>query len=140
MTTSADQARPRRVTTSFTTAPKNKSWLYNVRIATAPIEQFNDAAIDGEINGVPECVPAADRYFVRQRRLRWVCFVQEVDPGVDEDAAIDTFEDEFDPRHSFIESAVPYIADCPAAVFDRRSYLTRETSPTPTDAGAALPE
>ena len=117
---------------------ENKSWLCDAENRDHAVEQFNNAAMDGEINEVFEW-SATNRYFVRQRRLRWVCFVQEVD-AEDEDAAIDAFEDEFDPQHSFIESAVPYIADGPAAVFDRQEYPTRKTSPTPTDAGAALPE
>lgn len=79
--------------------------------------------MDGEINEVFECFPATNRYFVRQRRLRWVCFVQEVD-AEDEDAAIDAFDAKFAPQHSFIENSVPYIADDPAAVFDRREYPT----------------
>ena len=89
--------------------------------AKRSVEQFENAAMDGEINAVFECVPALNRYFVRQRRAMWVCFVQEVE-AEDEDAAVDAFYQGFDPQHFFIEGALQHADHGPATVFDRREY------------------
>ena len=69
---------------------ENEFWLCKAADRNHAVEQFEAAATDGDINEVFECVPAMNRYFVRQRRAMWVCFVQEVE-AEDEDAAVDAF-------------------------------------------------
>lgn len=89
------------------------------------LEQFEAAELDGEINEVFELIPTLRRYFVRQRRAMWVCCVQEVG-AEDEDAAIESFYQRFDPQHSFIEGNLQHADHGPATVFDRRDYPTAQ--------------
>ncbi|PWJ72648.1 hypothetical protein C7441_1325 [Pseudaminobacter salicylatoxidans] len=100
---------------------ENESWLCDAEDRDHAVEQFNSAEMDGDINEVFECVPALSRYFVRQRRAMWVCFVQEVE-AEDEEAAVDAFYEQFDPQHSFVEGALQHADHGPAIVFDRRDY------------------
>ena len=58
---------------------------------------------------------------VRQRRAMWVCFVQKVE-AEDDDAAVNVFQDRFNPQHSFMEGAVQRLERGPIAVFDRRDF------------------
>lgn len=102
---------------------ENESWLCDAEDRDHAIEQFEAAEMDGEINEVFECIPAMNRFFVRQRRAMWVCFVQEVE-AEDEDAAVDTFYQRFDPQHFFMEGALQHADHGPATVFDRREYPT----------------
>ena len=104
---------------------ENESWICDGEDRDHAVEQFENAAMDGEINAVFECVPALNRYFVRQRRAMWVCFVQEVE-AEDEDAAVDAFYQQFDPQHSLVESALQHADHGPASVFDRRDYPTAQ--------------
>ncbi len=100
---------------------ENESWLCDAQDRDHAVEQFNNAEMDGEINEVFECAPALSRYFVRQRRAMWVCFVQEVEDE-DEEAAVNAFSEQFDPQHSFVEGAFQRADHGPVAVFDRRDY------------------
>lgn len=104
---------------------ENESWICDGEDRDHAVEQFENAAMDGEINAVFECVPALNRYFVRQRRAMWVCFVQEVE-AEDEDAAVDAFYQQFDPQHAFVEGALQHADHGPASVFDRRDYSTAQ--------------
>lgn len=104
---------------------ENESWICDAEDRGHAVEQFENAAMDGEINAVFECVPALNRYFVRQRRAMWVCFVQEVE-AEDEDAAVDIFYQQFDPQHAFVEGALQHADHGPASVFDRRDYPTAQ--------------
>ena len=109
---------------------ENEFWLCDAEDRRHAVEQFDNAETTGSINEVFECVPAIDRYFVRQRRAMWICFVQEIE-AEDGDAAIDKFYDQFDPQHSFVEGAVQRADHGPATAFDSRDY------PTPQDVVAA---
>lgn len=100
-------------------------WLCEAENRDHAVEQFDSAGMDGDINDVFECVPALNHYFVRQRRAMWVCLVQEID-AEDEEAAIDQFDSEFDPQHSFVEGALQHADHGPATVFDRRDYPTAQ--------------
>ena len=100
---------------------ENEFWLCEAEDRVHAVEQFEAVATDGDINEVFECIPATNRYFVRQRRAMWVCLVQEVE-AEDEEAAVDTFHDAFSPQHSFIEGYVNDLPYGPATVFDRREY------------------
>ncbi|MCJ1901477.1 hypothetical protein MR829_13980 [Paracoccus versutus] len=100
---------------------ENEFWLCEAEDRDHAIEQFESAEADGEINEVFECLPALNRYFVRQRRAMWVCFVQEV-AAEDERAALHAFHQAFDPQHAFVEAAIQPAAHGPATVFDRRDY------------------
>jgi len=102
---------------------ENEFWLCAAEDRDHAVEQFESAKMDGEINEVLECVPATNRYLVRQRRAMWVCFVQEVE-AEDEEAALDTFYMEFDPQHSFIEGALQHADHGPATVFNHQEYQT----------------
>ena len=86
---------------------ENEFWLCEAEDRDHAVEQFETAELDGDINEVFECIPAMNRYFVRQRRVRWVCFVQEID-AEDEDAAIDAFDAGFAPQHSFVEDGAGF--------------------------------
>lgn len=100
---------------------ENGFWLCKADDRDHSVEQFESAGIDGEINDVFECVPPTNRYLVRQRRAMWVCFVQKVE-AEDDDAAVNVFQDRFNPQHSFIEGAVQRLERGPIAVFDRRDF------------------
>ncbi|WP_315926883.1 hypothetical protein [Mesorhizobium sp. SP-1A] len=100
---------------------ENESWICDGEDRDHAIEQFEAAELDGDINEVFECIPSLNRYFVRQRRAMWVCFVQEVE-AEDEEAALDAFYQAFDPQHSFIEGAIQHADHGPATVFDRRHH------------------
>lgn len=100
---------------------ENESWICDAEDRDHAVEQFEAAATDGDINEVFECIPTTNRYFVRQRRAIWVCFVQEVEAD-DEDAALDAFYQRFDPQHFFMEGTLQYTDHGPATVFDRREY------------------
>lgn len=104
---------------------ENESWVCDGEDRDHAVEQFENARMDGEINEVYECVPALNRYFVRQRRAMWVSFVQEIDAERAE-AALDAFHDAFDPQHSFVEGALPHAEPGPASVFERRDYPTAQ--------------
>lgn len=95
---------------------ENESWVCDG-------EDRDHAGMDGEINEVFECISATNRYFVRQRRAMWVCFVQEVEAESAE-AAVDAFHAGFDPQHSFVEGALQHADHGPASVFDVRDYRT----------------
>lgn len=102
---------------------ENEFWLCEAEDRDHAVEQFEAAATDGDINEVFECIPATNRYFVRQRRAMWVCFVQEVE-AEDEDVAVDTFYQRFDPQHFFMEGALQHADHGLATVFDGREYPT----------------
>ncbi|MGA0531279.1 hypothetical protein [Hansschlegelia sp. KR7-227] len=104
---------------------ENEFWLCDAEDRDHAVEQFENAGMGGEINEVFACVPATNRYFVRQRRAMWVCFVQEVE-AEDEEAAVEVFHNQFDPQHSFMEGARQHADHGPAAVFDRRDYPTAQ--------------
>lgn len=104
---------------------ENESWICDAEDRDHAVEQFGSAGMDGEINEVFECIPALNRYFVRQRRAMWVCFVQEIE-AEDEDAAVDAFYQQFDPQHAFVEGALQHADHGPASVFDRRDYPTAQ--------------
>lgn len=101
----------------------NEFWLCDAQNHDHAVEQFDDAGMGGSINEVFEGAPAAKRYFVRQRRAMWVCFVQEVD-AEDGDAAIDAFYEHFDPQHAFVEGPMPLADHGPVSVFDSRDFPT----------------
>ncbi|MBK3406137.1 hypothetical protein J2X47_002287 [Sphingomonas sp. BE270] len=103
----------------------NEFWLCDAESRDHAVEQFENTDMDDDINHVFECVPALNRYFVRQRRAMWVCLVQEVE-AEDEEAAIDTFYNEFAPEYSVIEDAVSRVEHGPATVFDRSDYPTAQ--------------
>ena len=46
---------------------ENESWVCDGEDRDHAVEQFESAGLDGEINEVFECIPATNRYFVRQR-------------------------------------------------------------------------
>lgn len=100
---------------------ENESWVYDAEDRNHAVEQFEAAELDGDINEVFECVPALNRYFVRQRRAMWVCFVQEVE-AEDEEAAVDAFYEQFDAEYAFVEGALQHADHGPVTVFDRRDY------------------
>lgn len=104
---------------------ENESWLCDAEDRDHAVEQFEAAELDGDINEVFECVPALNRYFVRQRRAMWVCFVQEVD-AEDEEAAVDAFDQGFDPQHSFVEGGVRHADHGPATIFCQRDYSSAQ--------------
>ncbi|WP_413874654.1 hypothetical protein [Albidovulum sp.] len=100
---------------------ENESWVCDAEDRNHAVEQFEAAELDGDINEVFECVPALNRYFVRQRRAMWVCFVQEVE-AEDEEAAVDAFYEQFDAEYAFVEGALQHADHGPVTVFDRRDY------------------
>lgn len=100
---------------------ENEFWLCDAEDRDHAIEQFNSAQMDGDINEVFRCVPALNRYFVRQRRAMWVCYVQEIE-AEDADAAVDAFHEQFDPQHFFVEGALRHADHGPATAFDKRHY------------------
>lgn len=103
----------------------NAFWLCEAEDRDHAAEKFEDAGMDGSINEVFECIPATNRYFVRQRRAMWVCFVQEVE-AEDGDAALAAFRDHFDPQHAFVEEPMPLADHGPVRVFDRREFPTAQ--------------
>lgn len=104
---------------------ENEFWICDAEDRDHAVEQFENAAMDGQLNEVFECIPATNRYFVRQRRAMWVCFVQEVEAD-DPEAAADAFHARFDPQHIFIEGALHRTAHGPVSVFDPRGYPTAQ--------------
>lgn len=104
---------------------ENESWICDAEHRDHAVEQFENAGMDGEINEVFECIPATNRYFVRQRRAMWVCFVQEVEAD-DAEAAAVAFHAGFDPQHFFIEGALPHTEHGPVSVFDPLGYPTAQ--------------
>lgn len=104
---------------------ENESWVCDAEDRDHAVEQFEAAELDGELNEVFECIPTLKRYFVRQRRAMWVCFVQEVEAESAE-AAVDAFHAGFDPQHSFVEGALQHADHGPASVFDARDYRTAQ--------------
>lgn len=63
------------------------------------------------------------KYFVRQRRAVWICFVQEIEAESAEAAEAEFFN-AFDPQHSFAESPLQRVEHGPVAVFDASEYPT----------------
>ncbi len=104
---------------------ENESWVCDAEDRNHAVEQFEAAELDGDINEVFECVPALNRYFVRQRRAMWVCFVQEVE-AEDEEAAVDAFYEQFDAEYAFVEGALQHADHGPVTVFDRRDYQSAQ--------------
>lgn len=102
---------------------ENEFWVCDAEDRDHAVEQFENADVEGEINDVFECVPATNRYFVRQRQAMWVCFVQEVE-AESREAALDIFHDDFMPQHSFVEDRVAHGGEGPVAVFDRWDFPT----------------
>ncbi|MCG2841261.1 hypothetical protein L6Q21_09740 [Sandaracinobacter sp. RS1-74] len=104
---------------------QNQFWLCDAEDHGHAVEQFEAADMDETINSVFECLPSTNRYFVRQRRAMWVCYVQEVE-AVNEDAAIDAFHDTYDPQHSFIEEVVRHQDYGPVTAFDQCAFPDAE--------------
>lgn len=102
---------------------QNEFWLCDAESREHAVEQFDNAGIAGSINEVFECVPAVNRYFVRQRRAMWVSFVQEIE-AEDRHTAVDRFYDRFDPQYSFVEAPLRHADPGPATAFDQRDYPT----------------
>lgn len=102
---------------------ENESWVCDAEDRDHAVEQFEAAELDGELNEVFECIPTLKRYFVRQRRAMWVCFIQEIE-AEDEDAAVDAFLAGFDPRHAIVEGALQHADHGPVSAFDIRDYPT----------------
>lgn len=84
---------------------ENEFWLCDAEDRDHAIEQFENAGMDGEITEVFACVPVTNRYFVRQRRAMWICFVQEVE-AEDVEVTVDACHGQFDPQHAFIEGTL----------------------------------
>lgn len=96
---------------------ENAFWLCEAEDRDHTVEQFEAAEADGDINEAFEFIPAMNRYFVRQRRAIWVCFVQKVE-AEDEDAAVDALYQKFNPQHS--SQRAPF--NMLITVLDRREY------------------